>query len=361
MNIHKLVSHLRTLKETIKRMTPPDGRITPEILASVKKSDFAFDLRKYNLLNQLDTLNISTFDGTINLTLNQKKISVSAFTDFLNKGDLIGALKSIGISQNALSHAPIQHRALRFKAQFNSSKLNRLHISLVANKALGAKFQKAFNLPEFKTTTSKVNIIRKLLDDRIFTKRVLAPLYHKLKASPGRIPWLKGLVVGSFSTFVGVLVGAVIEFMQDNNGCWLYPKQNSSVTQECKVNLLTCNENYKSELNLCTDKCKGSDNNQEYLCFQEAALKKHCKNFTNKSDTALCGTKKDCSWACNNKRICVPKDKELRCINYTFWEAFVTVTKDYLPVLNFINPILIILILVGSFLLLLWVIQRMVK
>ena len=357
MNVSKLVTNLASLKNLIKRAVPDGGYVTPELMTIVKKSNFALTLQRYNLLNQLDNINVTTFEGTVNLTINSKKVNVSTFTNYLDKGDLIGALKSIGIPKKNLKYGPIQQRAKQFKAQLKSSKMNRLEVSLVSNRTLAGKLRRAFNLPEITITIREVDVIKKFLTDKFFTKRILAPLYHKLKASPTRIPWLKGIALGTFTTFVGLLVKRIFQFMRDTNGCWLYPKLTSTVTQECKVNLLTCNENYKSVgLNLCTTKCKGSDGDREYPCFQEAALKLHCKNFKPHVNTPLCGTKKSCSWACSDKNICVPKDKELRCVNYTFWEAFVAVTKDYLPDLD-LDYTLVILIAIGSFIFLFWLLR----
>ncbi len=357
MNIAKFVADLTSLKNSIKRAVPDGGYVTPELLTSVKKSPFALTLQKHNLLKQLDHINVTTFDGTINLTINGKRVSVANFTHHLNKGDLIGALKSIGIPKKNLNYPQIQQRARQFKAQFESSRINRLQVTLAANKTLGAKLQKTFNLPVIKLTLHQVDeVVRKLKTNKIFTKRILAPLYHKLKASPSKIPWLKGLAVGSFTTFVGLLVKTVFNFMQDNNGCWLYPKVESAVTQECKVNLLTCNSDYKpTGVNLCTNKCTGSDGNLEYPCFQETALRRHCKSMR-PHNRPLCGNKKSCSWACNDKRICVPEDKKLKCVNYTFWEAFAAVTKDYLPDFD-LDYALVIFIAIGSFLFLFWLLK----
>ena len=355
MNVTKLVSNLTALKNTIKRAVPDGGYVSPELLVSVKKSAFASTLRRHNLLNQLDNINVSTFDGTVNLTINGKKVNVTTFTNYLNKGDLIGALKSIGIPKKNLTYAPIQQRAKQFKAQFQASKLNKLDESLVANRTLGAKLQQMFNLPNFPATMRQGDITKKLLSHKLFTKRILAPLYHKLKATPGRIPWLKGLAVGSLAGLAGAAVYATLKFMQVNNGCWLYPKFGAAARKECKVPLLTCNEKYKSTKNMCTTKCISSESNQEYPCFQEAALRQHCKTFKG-SDVPLCGTQKSCSWACNKKHICVPEDKELRCINYSFWEAFVALTKGYLPDLDF-SPSLITLAIVICVVFIFWMLR----
>jgi hypothetical protein len=352
MNLTKLVSNLTALKNTIKRAVPDGGYVSPELLVSVKKSAFASTLTRYNLLNQLDNINVSTFDGTVNLTINGRKVNVATFTNYLNKGDLIGALKSIGIPKKNLNHAPIQQRAKQFKVHFQASKLNRLSESLAANKTSAAKLQDAFNLPDFTATMRKGDITRELLSHKLFTKRILAPLYHKLKANPGRIPWLKGLAIGSLAGLAGAVVHATVKFMQVNNGCWLYPKFGAAVGKECKVPLLTCNEKYKPTKNMCTTKCINSESNQEYSCFQEAALRQHCKTFKG-SNVPLCGTQKSCSWACSNKHMCVPADKKLKCINYSFWEAFVAVTKNYLPNLEF-NLSLVILAIVVCVVFLFW-------
>lgn len=359
MNVKRYINNLEQAKANIKRLTPDDysGYISGDALNSLKASDFGKTMRNLNLSNQLDNIYISTSNNKVGVWLHGHKVSVKTFTAYLDKGDLVQAYRSIGIPTRLLSNGAFVKRANNFKEGFKACKLQRLNRTLAFNKRVGANLKTVFKLHDVKPL-DRVAITKAIWANKALMDRVFVPLYHKVKATPQRVPLLRGLVVGSMVGFVISVVAEVIKFMNRENGCWLYPRFISISQEACKVKILTCDRNAREKAVTCSDTHKG-EGSKKYLCFQPATFKHQCKRF-HPTQQPLCSDsdKNYCSWACAKGRICVPDDKTLKCVNYTFWEAFSAVTTDAFPNLNLTKGVAIVLVILGCFITMSWLLSR---
>jgi len=282
------------------------------------------------------------FNGDVEITEeNLKKASDAT----LKEGDVLQSLKELGYPDKILNEPEIKQYAEEYKAKFETTE------AFKENKTLGENTKGGNKLSDQVGDIKNAEEFKKLLEANKELKTQFDELAKKLedqlKKGEGKDTtvgdWVKErawelLKYAGAGITLDMIYNAIKSHQNAMNGCWLI-KGGSG--EKCKIALLTCHPDAKTNGDLCPGKISISDLNSctpcetpspgknTGPCFDTTTCVK-CDNGKCKTPMTDCNDEtRTCSEFCGgNKSVQVPKGYYLQCVNINFWAAANDVAND---------------------------------
>jgi hypothetical protein len=281
------------------------------------------------------------FNGDVEITQeNLKKASEAT----LKEGDVLQSLKELGYPDKILSEPEIKQYAEEYKAKFETTDAFKENKTLQENDNAGKTLSDQVGDPktqeEFKKLLETNKELKTQFDE--LSKKLEEQLKKEGEGSEAG-NWakesLKTLLKYAGGALAGELLYKAIKGHQNAmNGCWLV-KGGSG--EKCKIALLTCHPDAKTNGDLCPGKISISDLNSCTPCVTPPPGQNTgpCFDTTTcvECDKGNCKTKmtdcnddtRTCSEFCGgNSSVQVPKGYYLQCVNIDFWAAANDVAND---------------------------------